>query len=85
LRDSLKIPQYVMLADGDNELLVNFGNLTSVRMLLDTISKRGSFKLTEFLFSERGVVKEGDEYYTNQVVISFYNEEKLTQSKQSNE
>lgn len=85
LRDSLKIPQYVMLADGDNELLVNFGNLTSVRMLLDTVGKRGAFKLTEFLFSERGVVKEGDEYYTNQVVISFYNEQKLTQSKQSNE
>jgi hypothetical protein len=85
LRDSLKIPQYVMLADGDNELLVNFDNLTSVRMLLNTVSKRGSFKLTEFLFSERGIVKEGSEYYTNQVVISFYNEQKLTQSKQSNE
>ncbi|WP_430411294.1 lantibiotic dehydratase family protein [Kordia sp.] len=85
LRDSLKIPQYVMLADGDNELLVNFGNLTSVRMLLDTVSKRGAFKLTEFLFSESGVVKEGKEYYTNQVVVSFYNEQKLTQSNQPNE
>ena len=71
-----------MLADGDNELLVNFSNLTSVRMLLNTVSKRGSFKLTEFLFSESGVVKEGDEYYTNQVVVSFYNEKKLTQKAQ---
>ncbi|WP_299534492.1 lantibiotic dehydratase family protein [Ulvibacterium sp.] len=76
-RESLKIPQFAMLADGDNELLINFQNLTSVRMFLDTVEKRTEFKLTEFLFAEDGVVKHEKAYYTNQVIVSFFNEEKL--------
>ncbi|WP_422080481.1 lantibiotic dehydratase family protein [Ulvibacterium sp.] len=76
-RETLKIPQLAMLADGDNELLVNFQNLTSVRMFLDTVEKRTDFKLTEFLFAEEGIVKHKTEYYTNQVIVSFFNEEKL--------
>lgn len=76
-RKTLKIPKFAMLADGDNELLVNFQNLTSVRMFLDTVEKRTDFKLTEFLFTEEGIVKNKTEYYTNQVIVSFFNEEKL--------
>jgi len=79
-RKNFQIPQYTMLSDGDNELLINFRNLTSVRMLLNTISKRSSFKIKEFLFSDSGIVMQGKEYYTNQIIISFYNEEKLKNS-----
>ncbi len=82
---SKKIPQYVMLMDGDNELLVNTKNITSMKMLLDTVRKRNSFKLKEFLHAEQGIVNEGNEAYTNQIVISFYNEKKLKNTKTSNE
>ncbi|MGS2764960.1 lantibiotic dehydratase family protein [Sinomicrobium sp. M5D2P9] len=74
-----KIPQYAMLTDGDNELLINFNNLTSVRMLLDTVRKRAGFKLTEFFFAKEGKIKDGKKHhYANQVVLSFYNNERLT-------
>jgi polyhydroxyalkanoate synthesis regulator phasin len=76
-RKERTIPQFVMLTDGDNELLINLENLDSVRMLLDTVRKRESFKLTEFLFGEDGVVKSEDNqaYYANQIVLAFYNSE----------
>lgn len=78
-RKTKKIPKYVMLKDGDNELLINFDNLTSTRMLLQTVMNRENFKLSEFLFADDGIVKsnDGKEYYSHQIVLSFYNGEKL--------
>lgn len=76
-RTKFKLPQYALLTDGDNELLVNFENITSVQMLLDTVKNRQEFLLTEFLFAKEGVVKSDNSYYTHQIVVSFYNNEKL--------
>ena len=81
MQDQLNIPQYIILIDGDNELVINLKNLTSVRMLLNAVNKRKYFTISEFLFDEDGIVKKEEEYYTNQVVVSFYNEEKLRKSQ----
>ncbi len=78
-----KLPKLVTLVDGDNELLVNLSNLTSVRMLLEAIKNRPNFRLTEFLFGEDGIVKTQDkkQYYANQIILSFYNNAKLDDRK----
>lgn len=75
--DAKKLPRFVLLADGDNELLVNTRNITSMKMLLNTVKKRGRFKLKEFLHTEESIVNSGDKAFTNQIVVSFYNEKKL--------
>ncbi len=81
IRTIFKLPQYVMLVEsGDNKLLVNLKNLDSIRMLVDIAVKNSSIKLVEFLFSEDGLVKNADDYYTNEIIISFYNAEKLNKS-----
>lgn len=68
------IPKFVLLVDGDNELLINFNCYTSALMLFETVKRRTSFILKEFLHHQGGVVLSKEGWYTNQVVISFYKE-----------
>lgn len=82
-RDRLNIPQYVLLSDGDNELLINFENMTSVQMLLETVKTRTEFLLTEFLFANDGIVKSDNGHYTHQMVVTFFNEKKLESQKKN--
>ncbi|WP_299676774.1 lantibiotic dehydratase family protein [uncultured Tenacibaculum sp.] len=77
-KKDLKVPDYVKLVDGDNELLINLNNLTSIKMFLNTVKNRERVTLKEFLFSEKSIITDKHKgVYTNQVVVSFYNEEKL--------
>ena len=77
LQNKLKLPQYALLSDGDNELLVNFKNMTSVRMLMDTVKNRPVFSLSEYLFANDGIVKSENGYYTHQILVPFFNSKKL--------
>ncbi len=83
-RLDLRLPKLVQLIDGDNTLLINFENGNSVDMWLDTIKNRKTCVLEEFLFTQElqsneqmGIVRQKENSYTNQFVISMYNEEKL--------
>lgn len=72
-----EIPKYASLKDNDNEILINFENMTSVQMLLDMVKNRNWFILKEFLHSENSFVKSADNRcFTNQIIISFYNKKK---------
>ncbi len=72
-----QLPQFVLLKESDNELLINLKNNTSVQMLLSTVKKRMNFTLKEFLHSDKGFVSNGKDAFTNQVIVSFYNESLL--------
>lgn len=73
-RGNIKIPQYVVLVDGDNELFVDFENALSVKTLFSVVKKRTSFILKEFPFcKQNAIVKdEKGDVYTNQIVLAFY-------------
>jgi len=87
-RKKKQMPQYVQLVEGDNTLLVNLENVTTVNLLLETVRQRENFVLKEFLFTEDTIVNEGKgsvpmsgQGYANQFVVSFYNEGKLNASQ----
>ena len=72
------IPDLVELLEGDNRLLINLNNKTSIKMLLDAVKKRKQFIIEEFLFTDDELVKDKQESsFCNQFVVSFYNEAKL--------
>jgi hypothetical protein len=75
-KEKFKLPNKLVLVDGDNELLLNLSNLLCIQVLISLVKKRNDFQLKEFLFeSENCLVKRENENFTNQVVFSFYKSE----------
>ncbi len=73
-KEEFSLPDMVLLSDGDNELLINFKNLTSVEMFIDTVKNRQNLKLTEFLFDQGSqiVTDTLGQNYANEFIMSFY-------------
>ena len=72
-----KLPKRFVLADYDNELLVNIENLLSVQIWIDSIKNRDKIELKEFIYkNEKSIIKNNSSQgYTNQFIASFINEE----------
>lgn len=79
---NLELPEFVMLVDGDNELLIATRKRASMEMLISTVKKRTSFILKEFLHSRDNSIKGAQGGYANQLILSFYNQDKLVYTKQ---
>lgn len=69
-RKHWNIPKYVVLADGDNELLVNLEDELSVKMLVSSIKKRDKIVLEEFLFDINNLLVKDTKQngYTNEFI-----------------
>ena len=79
-RKRLQMPQYILLVERDNELIINLENIDAIKLLLSEVSKKPAFQLIEFLFEESNIVEGAQGHYTNQFIVAFYNQEKLAQS-----
>ncbi len=78
-----KLPKYFVLADLDNELLVNTENQLSVQIWLDAIKKRDKIELKEFFFqNENSPVKnEQGQGFTNQFIAAWINDDEVYQAE----
>lgn len=74
-----KLPNYVVLVEDDNELLINLNNITCVKMFMNSVKNKRAFQLQEFMFEMNdGLVKDmQNEQYANQFIFSFYNKGKI--------
>jgi lantibiotic biosynthesis protein len=81
-----QLPKCFVLADYDNELLVNIDNLLTVQIWVNAIKNRDKIELKEF-FYEKGksiIQNEIKEGFTNQFIASFVNEETVYAGLNSN-
>ena len=63
------IPRYATIADGDNELLIDFENELSVNIFVESIKKRPGFMLKEFFHPDNvSITDENGSPYANQMV-----------------
>ncbi|WLT33478.1 lantibiotic dehydratase [Geothrix sp. PMB-07] len=71
-RTSRNLPRFVVLADGDNELLADLDHAPWVETLLRLVAKRPGFQLQEFYPSPQELLAESPEgRHTHELVISY--------------
>lgn len=69
-----KIPNNVVLVEGDNELFIALDNIIFMKMLLSIVKNKTYFVLKEFLFNTKNALikDENTDCYTNEFIFSFY-------------
>ena len=71
--DRYSLPDLAYLVEGDNKLLVNFINTSSLGTLLSEIKNRNSLFIEEFLFGGDAFAQENSNgKYVNELIVSFF-------------
>lgn len=71
-QSQLQLPQYIVIVEGDNELLINMHNESCLCILANTLIKKERIVLREFLNTADKCFIKGDQgLYTNQIIVPF--------------
>lgn len=70
-----KLPSRLFLINGDNKLFIDFDNETSLKVLFRTLLKSNSI-LQEFLEYEYPVISNKDEFFRNEIIINYFQNDK---------
>ena len=80
-RSQLHMPRHVQWTTHDHCLPIDLESPTMIQLLLDSVRTSKDFVLEEFLCQERTSVNRGDATFSNEFLISFYNERRLSKEK----
>jgi len=74
IRERLRLPRYVIFAEGDNELFIDFENKFSLYVLIETLLKKDKITLREYLNTQENCFVESPAgKHANQIIIPFKN------------
>lgn len=73
LRNSIGLPKYVTIQDGDNPLLIDLNNVRSIRAMISEIRDKQFIHVSEFMFTEDSLLIHGQKGgFVNEFVFSLY-------------
>ena len=82
---NLMLPEFVLLSQGDNQLLLHLRNIYCIKLLLAEVNKTDVVQLTEtFDVPGQCWVESSDGHYTGEFIFSFSKKETFVTSGQSN-
>lgn len=84
-QEKWQLPDLILLADGDNELLINLTNELSLKMFVSEIKKRPAITLKEFLFDEKSAIVKDEQgnAYTNEFITILQKEPSFPQKQET--
>ncbi len=68
LRSKWKMPRYIVLSEGDNELLIDLDSISSVQLWLDAVKNKDNFVIKEFTWPGNIVSDEHQAVFSNQFI-----------------
>ena len=73
-KQNKKIPDQILIAEGDNKLYIDFGNPDLIRVFLSLLKRNGVLLLEEFLFSQHpnNLVQRESDWFTNELIMCAY-------------
>jgi len=76
IRDKYKLPENVIIVEGDNKLLINFSHIKSIKLLVGYVRKFKAIQLQEFLNSDENCIlrDENGNPFTTEIIIPVKNE-----------
>jgi thiopeptide-type bacteriocin biosynthesis protein len=85
LKNKIELPDKFLIADGDNELLIDCNNPIAIDTFIDTVKNRNEITLEEYLFEdEYALIKDSDgNSFTNECIAIVLNEH--TEKKTTND
>ena len=80
LKQMYRLPDHLLLLEGDNELYIDLNNLTGAKILLKELSKK-NLVVSEYIYDsfQSAVSGTNGEIYNNEILIPFKGEQRLAE------
>ena len=72
-----KMPAFVAVSEGDNELVIDTNNESSILLLMDELKGKESVTLVEFFVEDKSPIESPRGSHANEILLAFYKDQPI--------